>query len=208
MKRQLCFALAAGVLSAAPAMGSVLNSGDTVGGFRITFSGGITLLDDGISSDGSTLFLSKTTSFTSNEGEIITFTQTGHPAVTQIQIDNDAITNDTGAPLGGVQYLLAATLPAGGIPTFANGFSSTGTFTDSTLTQQVYTVTGGVLGAGESTTLTGKTDLVFNSEPAGGTQAAVVNIKTVPVPEPVMGAALLMAPALLVKRRARRFVRR
>src|SRR5581483_2917878 len=123
--------------------------------------------------------------------------------VTQIQIDNDTITNNTATPFGGVQYLLMATLPTGGTPAFADGFSSTGLFTQSDLTQQIYTVSGGVLGAGASTTLTGKTDLIFNSQPAGGIQSSVVNLKTVPVPEPVMGAAILLAPAMLARRRRR-----
>jgi hypothetical protein len=110
VSRKIVFAVAAtaatvfGVGSSQAA--NVLKSGDTVGGWKITFPTGIALTDDG----GANLTLEKTAAFTSLEGLVITFNQVSYSASDKITITDESITNVSGQPFGGFQFLLLNTL--------------------------------------------------------------------------------------------------
>jgi hypothetical protein len=86
---------------------TVLKSGDTVGGWTITFPAGISLISDGLSGDGVTLKLEKGATFTSMEGLVIRFVQSSFNAASEIAIVNETVTNLSGQNWIGFDFLVA-----------------------------------------------------------------------------------------------------
>jgi hypothetical protein len=122
--------------------GSVIHSGDTVDGWKITFPVGIGLFNDGL--NGNTLDIEKEAAFTSMEGLVITFTQTCYSAAPDIAIVNENLTNVTGQTWNGFQFLLTSPLaPPLNAATFTTTFNEIAPFTSETMDGAADTVTLG-----------------------------------------------------------------
>jgi len=164
---------------------TVLKSGDTVAGWKITFPAGIALVDDG----GSHLTLEKAAAFTSLEGLDITFNQVSYSASSTITITDESITNVSGGPFGGFQFLLLNTLQGNAsAPKFAGGLAFNGTtppFANQTQNAAGDTITlsGGSL-ANNDTAKWGFDpnggDLVINANPATSGLKKVLDFKEIP----------------------------
>lgn len=133
---------------------SVLYSGESVDGWTVTFTGGISLVDDG----GNTLTLEKFAAFTpgsQDKGLVINFTKTPGATVSSdpINIVDEAVTNLTGEAWTGFQFIVASTNPSS--PAKIDSTFSTGSispFTTSTESADGSTVTlsGGSLASGST----------------------------------------------------------
>lgn len=189
VSRKLGFAVAAVAASALVGVGTshaatVLKSGDTVAGWKITFPAGIALVDDG----GSHLTLEKAAAFTSLEGLDITFNQVSYSASSTITITDESITNVSGGPFGGFQFLLLNTLQGNAsAPKFAGGLAFNGVtppFANQTQNAAGDTITlsGGTL-ADNSTAKWGfgsGGDLSINASPASTGLKKVLDFKEIP----------------------------
>lgn len=118
---------------------SVLTSGDVVDGWAITFPVGIALVSDG----GDQLTLEKFAAFSTDEGLSITFLQVAPSASSNIVITDESLTNVTGAPFTGFQFLLANTLDdAKFTSSFNLDDAAENKFTSQTVTPDDITMTG------------------------------------------------------------------
>lgn len=181
-------AIAAGIFSAAGVAHAdvVLKSGDTMDGWKVTFPAGITL---SASSTGATdaFTLQKGATFDSTEGLDITFTQIDATARPMITFDTEQVTNNSGTPWSGFQFLLQNTL-AGNSPaaTFASAddtFKTITPFTTTTFSNDTVTLGGGTLANGATATWGAGTDggdLVINANPAA-TGTKVLDFKESPI---------------------------
>jgi hypothetical protein len=98
------FATLAGLI-ATPALGATVSaSGGTFDGWLITPAKGITLTAD--ASNAADLALTKQADFPALGGLVISFTQVSGNAASAVTIDNETVTNSTGADWGGFQFLL------------------------------------------------------------------------------------------------------
>jgi len=109
---------------------TILKSGDTVSGWKITFPAGIQLVSDG----GNTVALEKFAAFTSTEGLAITFTQVDFSSSNTINILDEAVTNVSGSTFSSFQFLLTNEEAGGGSGASFNGsfFNNVGPFTNVT----------------------------------------------------------------------------
>jgi len=179
-------------VSAAP----VIQSGDTVDGWKISFPAGIALNTE---SSGSNLVLGleKFADFSNTTGLPITFTQVGFSGeATQISILNESITNSTGSSFGGFQFLLLS--PLNGGQNFASTFSTIAPWTTSTPgSGNSISLSGGTLVNGSTAFLGGKSSsdaLVINADPVGEGLPANFSLKEIPIaggtnPVPLPAAA-------------------
>lgn len=182
--------VAAGFASSTHAA-TVLKSGDTVDGWKITFPVGIALVDDG----GGSLTLEKAAAFDSVEGLDITFTQLAYTASSKITITDESITNVSGSAFGGFQFLALNTLPGNAAPASfeANAFAGgTAPFTKQTDSADTISLSGGSL-ANDSTAKWGFNAsggaLVIDANPATSGLKKVFDFKEAPALIPVPAAA-------------------
>ena len=162
---------------------SVLKSGDTVDGWKVTFPVGIALTNDG----GSHLTLEKMAAFDSLEGLDITFTQVKYTASSKIEITDESITNVSGQDFNGFQFLALNTLPGNAAPAALEGNAFTGgtaPFTKQSDSADTITLSGGVL----HDTDTAKWGfganggaLVIDANPAASGMRKVFDFKEIPV---------------------------
>lgn len=152
-------------LSVSANAATVLKSGDTVGGWTITFPSGISLIEDN-GPNGMTLRLEKGATFTSMEGLVIRFVQKTFNAASEIAIVNESITNLTGQTWGGFQFLVTDQgLGNNGSAQFKSSsdvFQNISPFTNTDFTSSRVTLTGGSVGDGETV------QLGFDGETSGG----------------------------------------
>ncbi len=164
--------------------GTVINSGDTIDGWKITFPVGIGLFEDGVSANG-TLDIEKEAAFTSMEGLVITFVQASPTAAPDISVVNENLTNATGSDWNGFQFLLTSPLaPALPAATFTGTFNEITPFTTSVPTgTDTITLGGGTVSDG-TTALLGYDpnggDLTFATHPAGEGMMQVITLKELP----------------------------
>jgi hypothetical protein len=182
-KHAAAFAIAAVLGTAASSQAAtVLKSGDTVSGWKVTFPAGIALVNDG----GSHLTLEKFAAFTSLEGLDITFTQISYSASPTITIADEAVTNVSGQPWGGFQFLLLNTLPGNAAPGKFTGenFSDTSPFPNQAKSDDTITMTGGVLPDGNTADWgfgAQGGDLVIAANPAATGLRKVLDFKEIPL---------------------------
>jgi len=182
--------VAAGLAGSSQAA-TVLNTGDVVDGWAISFPVGIALVNDG----GGSLTLEKAAAFDSLEGLSITFNQVSASASSTITITDESITNVSGSSFGGFQFLVLNELPGNAADAtlqpnaFAGGTSPFTTQSDSPST---ITLGGGTL-ANDQTAKWGFDstggDLVMNANPATSGQFKVFDLKEIPVLIPIPAAA-------------------
>jgi len=182
-------ACTAGVSQAVPVTSQVLHSGDVVGssGWKVTFPTGIALAFDSTST-GANLVIEKTAAFDSLEGLDITFTQVGIPASGTITIDDESVTNVSGKPWSGFQFLLLNTLPGNAAPaTFAPGQAFAGVtppFASQTDTPDNITLGDGTLGNTDTAKWGFGADggaLVIEANPASSGEKKVLDFKEIPI---------------------------
>lgn len=147
-----------GAMISVPAMGdTILPSGDTIQGWKVTYVPGITLWTT-TNNDTTVLKIVKDAKFQSNEGLVIDFTQRDLNASPKIEIESETIENDTGTPWNGFQFLLVDT--AGGIGAqFHSAADTFKTITPFTTTLfdpgTVFVYGGGTLASGSQATFGG-----------------------------------------------------
>jgi len=133
---------------------SILYSGESVDGWTVTFTGGISLVDDG----GSTLTLEKFAAFTpgsQDKGLVINFTKTPGATISSdpINIVDEAVTNLTGETWTGFQFVVASTNPldpAKITSTFSAGSISPFTTSSESSDGSTVTLGGGTLASGQT----------------------------------------------------------
>jgi hypothetical protein len=196
VSKKLLFAatavVAAGLAGSSQAA-TVLSTGDVVDGWMISFPVGIALVDDG----GGSLTLEKAAAFDSLEGLSITFNQVSASASSTITITDESITNVSGVPFGGFQFLVLNELPgnAAAATLQPNAFTGgTSPFTTQTDSPSTITLGGGTL-ANNATAKWGFDstggDLAINANPAATGQFKVFDLKEIPLPAaiPIPAAA-------------------
>ena len=175
-------AAVAGIVSSAHAA-TVLKSGDTVDGWKISFPVGISLVSDG----GSELTLEKGAAFTNIEGLVITFTQVSYTASSDIDITDESVTNVSGASWSGFQFLAAPTLDGNaGDPTLEGGAfaDSTSPFATQTDTSSTVTLGGGTLANLDTASWGFGADgggLTIDANPASSGLKKVFSFKEIPI---------------------------
>jgi hypothetical protein len=181
------FAMATAFLAAAGFAGtshaaSVLASGDTVDGWKITFPVGIALV-----SDGPGVTLEKFAAFDSSEGLDITFTQVSATAAPVVTISDESITNVTGSSFGGFQFLLANTLPGNAAPASFSGSAfngDTAPFASQSDSADDITLTDGTLANTDTAKFGFGVDagaLTIDANPASSGLFKVFDFKEIPV---------------------------
>jgi hypothetical protein len=181
------FVLATAALAAASFAGTshaatVLTSGDTVDGWKITFPVGIALV-----SDGPDVTLEKFAAFDNIEGLPITFVQVSASASPTVVITDESLTNVTGETWTGFQFLLANELPGNTAPAAFTGpvfAGDTAPFASQTETADTITLSDGTL-ANTDTAKFGFDaaggQLTIDTNPATDGSMKVFDLKEIPL---------------------------
>ena len=179
---------------------TVINSGDIVDGWRISFPVGVSLMQEA----GGTIELDKTTNFNSTEGLMMTFTQLSSTASPTITLLDDTVQNQTSSAFGAYQFLVGNPLPGNAsdaqFASAAQTFTNIAPFTTTDFTPDNITLSGGTLGAGQSASFGGPGggSLVIDANPAATGLKKVFEFKEIPSPETVpLPAALESGTSLL-----------
>jgi hypothetical protein len=164
---------------------TVIQSGDTVDGWKISFPSdvGLSLVYD--NATGVELGLEKFADFATTEGIAITFTQASYTAAAQqIAILDETITDQTTSSFSGFQFLVIS--PMDGGQKFASTFSSISPWTADSLTPDgtSYTLSGGTLGIGDTASLgfgANGGDLVMDANPVTSGLPSDFALKEIPL---------------------------
>lgn len=181
----------------------VVESGDVIGGWQISFPEEIALFADvGIDGvvQGDTLSLEKLANFTDSaedlvvEGLQIIFSQVEDDAVPFIQISEEAVINQTGLPWIAFQFSLTDTGVAEGDVEFTESFTNISPFTNTDFSADFIELNGGQVGDGQ-TEFFGVADeegdggnLVIATNPTSAADR-VISFKEQPIPIPLPPAA-------------------
>ena len=178
----LAAALLLGVSAGRANAATILHSGQTVDGWKISFPAGVQLVSD----DGK-LKLEKFAAFTNTEGFVITFTQVSYTAGSVVNFVNESLTNVSGETWSGFQHLLLNTLP-GNAPDakFTSAFGPTpdSFFTHVTLTDDVITHDGGLVQDTDTIKFgfgAEGGDMMIAANPATSGMKKVFSLKEVPI---------------------------
>lgn len=140
-------------LSVSANAATVLKSGDTVGGWTITFPSGISLIQDD-SPGGVILKLEKGATFTSLNPLAIRFVQSSFDAVSEIAILNESVTNLSGQTWIGFDFLVVDSgLGNGGTAQFKSSsdvFQNISPFTSTEFSPSKVSLRGGSVADGET----------------------------------------------------------
>lgn len=164
---------------------TVIQSGDTVDGWKISFPVGVGLSLVADNTTGVELGLEKFADFQSTEGIAITFTQASYTAAAQqIAILDESITNSTTTPFSGFQFLVIS--PMAGGQSFTSTFTSISPWTSDSLTPDgtSYTLSGGTLGIGDTASIgygVNGGDLVMDANPVTSGLPSDFFLKEIPI---------------------------
>jgi hypothetical protein len=189
-----CLTLAAGAAAMAvtstPARAATLiKSGDTIDGWKVTFPADITLST--VDNSPSTLAFSKDATFNSLEGLVITFNQISYSASPTITIVDETLMNHSGSAFSAFQFMTLNTLAGNAAPpvfqSASDVFKSTPPFTHTDFTPDTITLSQGTLNDGASTQFgmgPDGGDLVIAANPATSGLKKVFDFKEIPTPGP------------------------
>lgn len=145
---------------------TVLKSGDTVGGWTVTFPAGISLVHQDELTDSVTLRIDKEATFTSLEGLVIRFVQSSFSATPEIALLTETVHNQTGVNWAGFDFLVADQgLGSAGAAQFkspADVFLDIDPFTNTNWSPTKVSLRGGTLAAGATA------NWGFDGEGSGG----------------------------------------
>jgi len=195
------FSAALGLSASASHAATIVQSGNTYGGWAITVPAGIALDVD--STSGNTLVLEKFAAFPSDVGLPIMFTQTSGSALPTIEFVNEQVTNLSGTGWAGFQYQLvnvSSTMGDAAASFSGTTFSAPAGFSSPTVTSTDISYPGSQANGTTVSWGFGGNGLFINAAPANNLQPIAQDFvfKEIPITSVAMPAAVWQSMAGLM----------